>query len=405
MKAFLLAALFSLPCARAASAQGVLTGIDVLEAEDFLSLRGKRVGLITNPTGKDRQGRSTALIFAERKDLELVRIFSPEHGITGTSEDEGIASSSITLAGRMIPVRSLYSGGLAGMRPKTEDLGDLDAVIFDVQDIGVRFYTYLTSMGMALEETAKAGVEFIVLDRPDPIGGEILEGPVLKDLSMRKETSTAYYPVPIRHGMSAGEIALMYNEEVRHPRLRVVKLQGWSRKQWYDQTGLPWTPPSPNIPDLDAAALYPGIGLFEASNISVGRGTPIPFGWIGAPWLDAEGAVKRLRKMKIAGAEFSVQEYTPSKSVFAGKPCRGVRITVKDREKMRPVLVFLGIAETLKALHPEEFQWDWKGALHMTGTEDLQEHYEEGDFRGLKTFFEKESERFAEQRKPFLLYD
>ncbi len=403
----LLAALLLTGCAgpRPRNQTGVLTGIDVLERDGFKELAGKRVGLITNPSGQDRLGRSTARVLAEAPNLTLVSLFSPEHGITARNEAAQISSTTVVLAGRAIPVHSLYSGGILGMRPKIPDLEQLDALVFDIQDIGARFYTYLATMGMAMEEAKKAGIEFVVLDRPDPIRGDIVEGPVLDDLSLRKLTPTAYYPVPVRHGMTAGEMALFYNQEVKHPDLEIVRMRGWRRDMWYDQTGLPWTPPSPNMPDLEAATLYPGIGIFEAGNVSVGRGTPLPFRWIGAPWIDGEKLAGELNAALLPGIEFSAQDYTPSKSVYAGTLCRGVRMKVTDRDQLRPLTVFLAINRFLLQDYPDQFRWRWNEVKRMVGTERFRFLLlTGGDREKLRDLFEGEAERFKLSRQPYLLY-
>lgn len=399
----LASALFFLPRAEAAR---VSTGIDVLEETGFAALKGKRIGLITNPTGKDGLGRATARVLAEAPGVDLAALFAPEHGFLARSEENAVSSTSVRLGGRDIPVHSLYAGGIAGMRPRPEDLKGLDAVVFDIQDIGARFYTYLATMGMALEETAKLGIPFVVLDRPNPIDGETIEGPTLEDAGLlRQVTATAYYPVPVRHGMTAGEIALLHNAEVRHPKLQVVAMRNWERAQWFDQTGLPWTPPSPNMPDLEAATLYPGIALFEASSLAVGRGTPVPFRWIGAPWLDAEKVVAMVRKARLKGVKFSVQDYTPTKSVFAGEPCHGVRMTITDRRKLRPTMVFLALNDALRLIHPKELAWRWEEARRMTGTEDFRKLHESGaPLAEMNARFERDIEAFRKARKPFLLY-
>ena len=226
-----------LACAAcAAPTPRVLTGIDVLEAQGFQELRGKRIGLITNHTGVDSKGRSTADILANAPGVSLVAIFAPEHGIAGGSDGETVSSSTARIAGRDIPVYSLYSGGIEGMRPKHGDLAGLHALVFDIQDIGSRFHTYLTTMGMALEESARANIGFFVLDRPNPINGVAMEGPLLDDLNLRKISARSFYAVPIRHGMTAGEIALFYNAEVKNSELRVIAMRGWSRPLWFDQT-------------------------------------------------------------------------------------------------------------------------------------------------------------------------
>jgi uncharacterized protein YbbC (DUF1343 family) len=402
------AALGACACAGASApraAPAAKTGIDVLESDGFAELAGKRIGLITNHTGKDRRGRSTAEVLAAAPGVELAVLFSPEHGFSGSSEQAAISSSSVKLGGRTIPMRSLYSGGIAGMRPKPEDLRGLDALVFDIQDIGARFYTYLATMGMALEESAKAGVEFVVLDRPDPINGITMEGPVLDDPSLRRVTPTAYFPVPVRHGLTAGEMALFYNAEVKHPRLRVVRLQGWKRAMWYDQTGLPWTPPSPNMPDLEAAALYPGVGIFEAANVSVGRGTPLPFRWIGAPWMDGEGVARLARAAGLAGVKFAAQDYTPSKDVYAGRLCHGVLMRITDRDRLRPLAVFRALNQALLKLQADKLVWRPEEAKRMVGTEQFMRLLERGATPSeLERLFDAGAEKFAETRKPYLLY-
>ena len=391
------------PSARGLGAR-VLSGLDVLERENFETLRGRRVGLITNHTGKDAAGRSTVEVLGRAPGVTLAVLFSPEHGFAGAVEDENITASSYTLDGRAIPIVSLYSGGIRGMRPKQEDLEGLDALVFDIQDIGARFYTYLATMGMALEEAAKANIEFVVLDRPNPINGVTMEGPLLDDLNLRKVTSTAYFAVPVRHGMTPGEIARMHNAEI-HGRLAVVPLRGWKREMWYDETGLPWIAPSPNMPDLEAATMYPGIGIFEASNLSVGRGTPWPFRWVGAPWLDAERVAGELNAALLDGVTFSVQDYTPTKSVFKGEKCRGVKMTITDRDRLRPLSVFLKLQESIRRAHPKEFVFQWNGLHHMTGTTEFQRLLESGaDPLQERQLFEQGPELFEKTRKPFLLY-
>ncbi len=389
---------------RAVSAR-VHTGIDVLAESGFAALQGKRIGLITNPTGKDGSGRATARVLAEAPGVTLAALFAPEHGFLALSEENAVSSTSVRLGGREIPVHSLYAGGIAGMRPKPEDLKDLDAVLFDIQDIGARFYTYVATMAMALEETAKLGIPFIVLDRPNPLNGVTIEGPVLEDLTLRLVTATAYFPVPIRHGMTAGELARLHNAEVKHPKLQVIAMKGWERARWFDQTGLPWTPPSPNMPDLDAATLYPGVAVFESSNLAVGRGTPVPFRWVGAPWMDAAKVVAKVRKAKLKGVSFAVQDYTPTKSVFAGELCHGVRMTITDREKLRPVSVFVALDDALRALHPKELVWRWDEARRMAGSDDFRRLHEGGaPLAELNARFERDIPAFRESRKPFLLY-
>ncbi|MEK7383874.1 MAG: DUF1343 domain-containing protein [Elusimicrobiota bacterium] len=382
----------------------VLTGLDVLEVEGFAPLKGKRVGVITNRTGVNKKGRSIVDILAEAPGVDLVAVFSPEHGLFAASESEIVGRGLTTAGGRKIPVISLYSGGIEGMRPKAEDLGRLDVLIFDIQDIGARFYTYLATMGMALEQSKKSGIEFLVLDRPNPIRGDIIEGPILEDPTLRLITPTAYFQVPVRHGLTPGEMALWHNRTVAHPKLTVVKLQGWKREMWQDQTGLPWVPPSPNMPSVDAASLYPGIGIFEASNLSVGRGTPHPFRWIGAPWLNAEELAARLEG-RLDGVRFSVEDRTPTKSVFEGQACRGVRLTVTDRDAMRPLAVFRHIALALRELHPDNFTWRWDEAKRMVGVDEFRRLWESGAAdAAFLNLFDKGARDFETDRRGVLLY-
>ncbi|MCX5797202.1 MAG: DUF1343 domain-containing protein [Elusimicrobia bacterium] len=383
----------------------VLTGIDVLEAGGFQELRGRRIGLITNHTGRDSQGRATAEVLAGAPGVTLVAIFSPEHGFNGVVEDAKVSSTSVSLAGRDIPVYSLYAGGLAGMRPKPEDLRGIDTLVFDIQDIGARFYTYLATMGMAMEEAAKAHVAFIVLDRPDPINGSVVEGPMLTDLELPKLSPTSYFPVPVRHGLTAGEMAQLHNEKAHVAHLHVVRMLGWKRGMWYDQTGLPWVATSPNMPDLAAATLYPGLGLFEASNLAVGRGTPHPFGWVGAPWLDSKRAARRLSDALLDGVTFTAQDYTPTKSVYEGELCHGILITITDRETLRPLALFRHLEQTLTELHGQDFQWKWEEVRKMTGSGEFQRICERGHDRiKIMELFNRGAERFEKSRRPYLLY-
>ncbi|HVE14956.1 MAG TPA: DUF1343 domain-containing protein, partial [Elusimicrobiota bacterium] len=343
MRAAILVLALCLPRPARAAVQA---GIDVLEHDGFAELKGKRVGLITNPTGVDRSGRPTWEILATAPDVQLVALFAPEHGALGKIEDRDVSSGTWTLpGGRQVPLYSLYGATKA---PTTDMLAGLDALVFDIQDIGARFYTYDSTMGMALEAAAHAGKEFVVLDRPNPIGGDIVEGAML-DPGIRH--FTAYFPVTTRHGLTVGEIARLHDAVLGlHARLSVVRLEGWHRDMWHDETGLKWVPPSPNMPNLDAAALYPGIGCLEATNMSVGRGTPVPFRWIGAPWLDSKALAKRMNAAKLPGVKFSAESSAPTKVPFKGLRCPGLRIKITDRDALRPVTVFAHLVTALRDL-------------------------------------------------------
>ena len=298
-------------------AQGqVLNGIDVLEWDGFRPLRGRRVGLITNATGVSRDGRRSLDILAAAPGVELVAAFSPEHGLTARLEQNNIASGRD--AGTGVPVFSLYG---ETRRPMPEMLRGIDTLVFDIQDVGVRFYTYITTLGYAMEAAARAKIRFVVLDRPNPISGVQVEGPLLDP---EARSFIGYFSMPVRHGMTVGELARMFNAEQRlGATLEVIAMKGWKRGDWFDSTGLGWINPSPNIRNLSQATLYPGVGLLEFSNISVGRGTDSPFELVGAPWIQATELAAFLKRRKLPGVRFLPVRFTPSGSVFAGEALPG----------------------------------------------------------------------------------
>lgn len=387
----------------AAETPAVRTGIDVIQERGFRSLKGKKFGLITNQTGVDAKGVSTARILAAAPDANMIALFSPEHGFTGMSESTSVASGRYLLPdGRDIPLYSLYGSTRA---PTKNMLDGLDALVFDIQDIGARFYTYATTMAYALEKSAERKIEFIVLDRPNPINGMTVEGPVL-EIEDGLRSFISYFPVPTRHGLTMGEIARLHNFTTRlGAQLTVIPLKDWRRKMWFDETGLPWVRPSPNMPDLESAILYPGIACFEASNISVGRGTPIPFRWIGAPWMNADAVTGRMEKAGLKGIRFASKSFTPDKSVFEGKLSRGVEMTITDRDAVRPFAVFVHLAVALRDLHPDQFDLGANRTARLIGSNRFAAHYLNGaDAKTIIELFENEAARFKAQRAPFLLY-
>jgi uncharacterized protein YbbC (DUF1343 family)/CubicO group peptidase (beta-lactamase class C family) len=325
----------------------VRTGLDVLAAQDFGLLRGHKVGLITNHTGIDGQGRRAIDLIVAAKNVTLQAIFSPEHGITGTV-DADVPHGRDVVTGR--PIWSLYG---PTRRPSGEMLHGITAIVFDVQDVGVRYYTYLATLQYAMEEAAKLDIPVIVLDRPNPITGAVVEGPVLdSDLT----SFTGPHAIPVRTGITIGEFARLAAAERRIPvKLTVVPLDGWERRRWFDETGLPWVNPSPNIRSLTQALLYSGIGLLEATNLSVGRGTDTPFEHIGAPWIEPVSLAAALNKLKLPGIRFEPARFTPSENVYARVACAGVRFVVTDRDTLRPVNVALAIAATLR----ERYRSQW----------------------------------------------
>jgi uncharacterized protein YbbC (DUF1343 family) len=378
----------------------VLTGLDVLVQEGFRVVAGKKVGLVTNATGRSRDGRSTVEVLtseaAKKAGVDLVLLFAPEHGLEANAD--GPVSDSVERATK-IPVRSLFG---ETRRPAPEDLKGLGTVILDIQDVGARFYTYLTTLGYVLEESAKAKVSVVVLDRPDPINGVDIEGPIADP---EKLSFTAYHTIPVRPGMTIGELALLFNAERKiGADLTVVPMRGWSRDLWYDETGLEWVNPSPNMRSLESAALYPGIALFEFTNLSVGRGTDTPFQIMGAPWLDGTRLARLLTARRIPGVRFTPLSFTPAASLFAGERCGGIRITVVDREALLSVALGIEIATALRDLHPTEWERGKFGRL-LADSESV-ERFERGDDAArIVAAWNEELQAFRRRRQEHLLYD
>ena len=344
--------------AAARPAQGpVLNGIDVLKAESFASLAGRRVGLVTNHTGISAEGEATIDLFAAAKNLSLVALFSPEHGIRGTLEVENVASANDEKTG--LPIHSLYGKTL---RPTPEMLEGIDTLVYDIQDVGVRFYTYETTLAYLLEEAAKRKIKVVVLDRVNPINGWLVEGPGLdKDLV----SFVGYHPTtPIRHGMTVGELAKLFNAERKiNADLTVVAAKGWRRDMWFDETGMPWVSPSPNMRNLNEATLYPGVAAIEYGNISVGRGTDTPFEHIGAPWIKGRALAAALNARQIPGVRFYPTSFTPAASKFEGERCEGVFMVVTDRQALRAVRLGVELASALVKLYGAQFEMDVNAKL------------------------------------------
>jgi uncharacterized protein YbbC (DUF1343 family) len=334
---------------RPAPAPPVVTGLDALRAEGFAPLRGRRVGLVTNHTGRARDGAAAIDLLYGAKDVSLVALFSPEHGIRGVL-DASVPSSTDERTG--LPIHSLYG---ETRRPTADMLAGIDVIVLDLQDIGARIYTYMTTMAYVMEEAAKAGIPVFVLDRPNPINGFQIEGPPL-DAAM--VGFTGYFaPMPLRHGMTLGELAQLFNVENKiGAELTVVRLEHWSRDDWFDQTGLPWINPSPNMRNLNQATLYPGIGAFEGTNLSVGRGTDTPFEQVGAPWIDGVQLADSLNARNVPGIRFYPVRFTPVASKYAHEECQGVFMIITDRLALRPVRVGVEIASMLHKLYGAQFQ-------------------------------------------------
>jgi len=342
-----------------ASAGRVQTGLDVLEAERFAPLRGKHVGLITNHTGVDFQGRTNIELLARASGVQLVALFSPEHGIAGHA-DEQVASSKDPSTG--LPIYSLYGDHL---RPTDDMLKGVDALVFDVQDAGVRFYTYTTTMGYCMEEAAKHGIAFYVLDRPNPIGGEIVEGPML---DRDKTGFVAYFPLPVRYGLTIGELAQLFNGENHiNCELHVIQMKNWHRNYFFESTSVRWIPPSPNLRTLKGAILYPGLEILQNAGVSVGRGTQTPFEEFGAPWVSGEEIAAELNARSLPGVHFANQPFIPVSGLHAGQRCGGVGVRVTDRAAVRSMRVGLEIASLLQKNYPKDF--DTTKTLVLLGNE------------------------------------
>jgi uncharacterized protein YbbC (DUF1343 family) len=326
-----------------------LTGIDVLAQNGFELLRGSRIGLVTNHTGRTRTGQTTIDALFSAPGVTLLALFGPEHGIRGDFDQPTVSDSAD--AQTSLPVYSLYG---ARTQPTAEQMAGIDTLVFDIQDIGCRFYTYLSTLGNILEAAETHGKGVVVLDRPNPITGTCTEGPLA---DRNKLAFVAYHPVPIRHGLTFGEMARLLHAEKRfNCPLEVVCCAGWRRGDWYDVLGLLWTNPSPNMRRLSAAALYPGVGLLEFTNVSVGRGMDTPFEVFGAPYLDARAFAAALNAERLPGVRFVPIEFTPTADVFAGETCGGVQILLLDRDALDAVRVGLTLALTLRRLYSRDWQ-------------------------------------------------
>jgi uncharacterized protein YbbC (DUF1343 family) len=373
----------------------VRPGIEVLAASGFAPLKGKNIGVITNHTGVDSKRRSTLKLLLQAPGVKVKAIFSPEHGLSGLL-DEKVASGRDAATG--LPVYSLYG---KNMRPTAQMLQGLDALVYDIQDVGVRFYTYITTMGYAMEAAAARGLEFYVLDRPNPITAAAVQGPVLdRDLC----SFIGYCAMPVRYGMTAGEMARLFNrEQPIGVKLHVIKMAGYHREEWFNQTGLPWINPSPNLRSLTQAILYPGVGLVESANISVGRGTPTPFEIIGSPWVSGPKLAAYLNQRHIAGIEFEPVTFVPASDRFRGRRCSGVRFRVTDRAALDSPALGIELLAALHRFYPREFQIG--RTLGMIGSREVLQALKNGDDpRNIKQRWQASLEAFRRVRAKYLLY-
>ena len=373
----------------------VKPGIEVLAASGFAPLVGKRIGVITNHTGIDASGRSTLNLLLHAPGVKVRAIFSPEHGLSGQF-DEKVASGRDAATG--LPVYSLYGKNL---RPTPAMLQGLDALVYDIQDVGARFYTYITTMAYAMEAASGAGLDFYVLDRPDPITATMVQGPVLDpDL----KSYIGYFPLPVRYGMTAGELAQLFNrEKAIGAKLHVVSMQGYRREAWFDQTGLRWVNPSPNLRSLTEAILYPGVGMIESANVSVGRGTATPFEIIGAPWIAGDRLARYLTGRHLPGIAFEAVTFTPGERPYARQRCGGVRMKVVDRGALDVAALGVELAAALYRLYPGKFQFGQ--SVTMIGSRQVLQAIKNcEDPKVIERRWQPGLEAFGRLRARYLLY-
>ena len=374
----------------------VKLGIDVLAKNNFSIIKNKKVGLIINHTSINSNWRSTIEIIAESNVCELVAIFTPEHGFDGKL-DEYINYGDNLIYN--VPVYSLYGETL---RPEKKMIRNIDYLIFDILDVGTRFYTYIGTMKYCMEVANENNIGFIVLDRPNPINGIDISGPMLKKINVFGLAGV--HNLPIRHGMTPGELALLFKaDEKMQLNLNIIKMEGWKREMWFDETGLPWVNPSPNIRNMNQASLYPGLGLFERLNVANKRGLPSPFEMIGAPWINAYDFVNSLNKYNLSGVNFTPIKFSPEEHKYSNELCEGIYITITDREKLEPVKLGFIIIITLYKMYPEEF--DINKLWHITRSKGLiQEIKNDPSIAELIRYWNNDLDIFRNKRGKYLLY-
>jgi uncharacterized protein YbbC (DUF1343 family) len=383
-----------------APAPNVRPGIETFLADVPRALRGKRVGLITNNTGIDRSRNSDIDLIAKHKELKLVALLAPEHGIRGTAEaGETVTDETDPKTG--VPVYSLYKSEDRG--PTPEMLKDVDVLVYDLQEVGGRTWTYVSTMALSMQAAKRKGIPFVVLDRPNPIGGEIVEGALLDP---EFKSFVGMYPIPARHGMTVGELATLFNRKYGIGcDLVVARVENWRRSRWFDQTGLPWVNPSPNLRSLAALTSYPGSVYFEGTNLTEGRGTDRPFEQIGAPWLNAAEVARVMNGRRLPGVRFEAITMTvaPTAAKHKGQTIPAIRFAVTDRRVYRPVRTSLLLIDEIRRRHQRDFAWT--GTIdRLTGSDKVRLAVEGGRLNQLLEEWDREAAEFRESRKPYLLY-
>ncbi len=404
----------------------VKPGIEILLEKHLDQIRGKKVGLITNPTGVDSQLVSTIERLRSLPEVKLVALYGPEHGVRGNAQAGEYVPFYIDEK-YGLPVFSLYGQSMkpppdmllhldefmrnfdtteAGKIPEGSMVKEIEVMLFDLQDVGTRVYTYIATMAYAMEACAEAGIAFIVLDRPNPINGLNMEGSILQYPEF--SSFVGLYPIPLRHGLTTGELALLFNEKFlkKKARLTVIPLEGWKRAMWFDETGLPWVIPSPNMPTLETATVYPGQVLFEGTNVSEGRGTTRPFELCGAPWIDGYELAKAMNETGLPGVRFREAWFTPTFSKYRGELCGGVQLHILDRQSYRPIKTSLLLIQKIREMYPDKFKFYETYFDKLTGTDEVRKLVEAGnDLTVLFSRWEEALKAFALERDPFLLYE
>jgi uncharacterized protein YbbC (DUF1343 family) len=403
----------------------VKPGVEVFLEKHLDLVKGKRVGLIINPTGADSRLHSTIDLFQANPEIRLVALYSPEHGVRGNAQAGEYVPYYVDEKFRL-PVFSLYGQSFkpdpgmlkkideymrsfdtkdTGKVPETAQVEGIDVMVFDIQDVGTRVYTYIATMAYAMQAAAESGIDFVVLDRPDPINGRDMEGAVLEYPEF--SSFIGLFPVPLRFGMTMGELALLFNDKflARKAKLTVVPMEGWKREMWFDESGLPWVIPSPNMPTLDTATVYPGLVAIEGTNLSEGRGTTKPFELFGAPWIDAHDLTKALNGLELAGVRFREAWFTPYFSKFAGELCGGCQVHVTDRNAFRSVATVLHIVKTVRDMYTDKFAFHADYFDKVMGTDSVRKALEAGAAVGtMLANIQPGLDAFAALRKAYLLY-
>ncbi|MGW8460790.1 exo-beta-N-acetylmuramidase NamZ family protein [Bacillus atrophaeus] len=378
----------------------VQTGIDILLSDYKKQLKGKKIGLITNPTGVNSSLKSSVDVLSQDPDIQLTTLYGPEHGVRGDAQaGDEVASYIDEKTG--LPVYSLYG---KTKKPTPEMLKNVDVLVFDIQDVGTRYYTYIYTMAYAMEAAKENGIPFIVLDRPNPQGGQQVEGPVLEP---GYSSFVGLYPIPLKHGMTIGELALLFNKEFKiNADLTVVKMKRWKRKMNFEDTGLPFVLPSPNMPTIDSTFVYPATGLIEGTNVSEGRGTTKPFEFIGAPYMKSTQLEEKLNSLGLPGVTFRAASYIPTFSKHQGKLCHGVQIYVTDRKKFEAVKTGLSLIKTIHDLYPDDFEFLATGSFDkLIGNSWVRTKIEEGaDIQEITDAYQKPLKEFKKLRKKYLIY-